>query len=60
MSQEWRKKIYDAAVSCSDENIFELLQQIPDGYAPIIRVFRDLANNYEFEKIMELTRSNVG
>jgi hypothetical protein len=21
MSQEWRKKIYDAAVSCSDENI---------------------------------------
>lgn len=60
MPQEWRKKIYDAAASCSDENIFEFLEQIPDDYAPIIRVFRDLANNYEFEKIMELTRANVG
>jgi signal transduction histidine kinase/DNA-binding NarL/FixJ family response regulator/HAMP domain-containing protein len=60
MPQDWRKKIYDAAASCSDDLIFDLLPQIPDGYAPIIRVFRDLANNYEFEKIMELTRADAG
>jgi signal transduction histidine kinase/DNA-binding response OmpR family regulator len=60
MSPEWLQHIYYAAASCSDELILELLKQIPsDSYSQVFNVLRDLANNYQFEKIMELTKTNV-
>ncbi len=58
ISPKWIENVYDAAASCSDDLIFKLLLQIPEDYAPLIRVFRNLANNYEFEKIMELTKAD--
>ncbi len=59
MSPKWIENVYNAAASCSDDLILKLLQQIPDDYAPLIRVFRDLANNYEFNKIMKLTKADA-
>ncbi|MEH1922183.1 ATP-binding protein [Nostoc sp.] len=59
MSPEWLQQIHYAAASCSDELILELLKQIPSDNDQVFQVLRDLANNYQFEKIMELTRSNV-
>ncbi|QSJ20659.1 response regulator [Nostoc sp. UHCC 0702] len=56
MSPEWLKKLRHAAASCSDDLILELLQEIPSDQSLIFRVVKDLANNYQFEKIMELTR----
>ncbi|MEH1864247.1 MAG: ATP-binding protein [Nostoc sp.] len=59
MPPEWLQKIHYAAASCSDELILELVKQIPSDNVQISQVLRDLANNYQFEKIMELTRTNV-
>ena len=59
MSPEWLQHIYYAAASCSDELILELLKQIPSENGQVFKVLRDLANNYQFEKIMELTKRNV-
>ncbi|MEH2266289.1 HAMP domain-containing hybrid sensor histidine kinase/response regulator [Nostoc sp.] len=59
MSPEWLQKIHYAAASCSDELILELIKQIPPDNVQIFQVLRDLANNYQFEKIMELTKTNV-
>ncbi|MEH1941532.1 MAG: ATP-binding protein [Nostoc sp.] len=59
MSPEWLQKIHYAAASCSDELILELIKQIPSDNGQVFQVLRDLANNYQFEKIMELTRTNI-
>lgn len=59
MSPEWLQQIHYAAASCSDELILELLKQIPSDNAQVFQVLRDLANNYQFEKIMELTTTNL-
>jgi PAS domain S-box-containing protein len=59
MSPEWLQQIHYAAASCSDEVILQLLNQIPSDNDPVFQVFKDLANNYQFEKIMELTRTNI-
>ncbi|MEH1772871.1 ATP-binding protein [Nostoc sp.] len=59
MSPEWLQQIHYAAASCSDELILELLKQIPSDNGQVFQVLRDLANNYQFEKIMELTRTNI-
>jgi PAS domain S-box-containing protein len=58
MPAEWLENIRHAAASCSDSMILELLGQIPADQSPLLGLFTDLANNYQFEKIMELTRSN--
>ncbi len=59
MPAQWLRNIRHAAASCSDDMILELLEQIPPEKSHIFRLFRDLANNYQFEKIMELTRTNA-
>ncbi|QMS87765.1 response regulator [Nostoc edaphicum CCNP1411] len=59
MPPEWLQQIHYAAASCSDELILELLKQIPSDNGQVFQVLKDLANNYQFEKIMELTRTNV-
>ncbi|MBN3991522.1 MAG: response regulator [Nostoc sp. NMS2] len=59
MSPEWLQKIHYAAASCSDELILELIKQIPSENVQVSQVLRDLANNYQFEKIMELTKTNI-
>jgi CheY-like chemotaxis protein len=59
MSPEWLQKIHYAAASCSDELILELIKQISSDNVQVSQVLRDLANNYQFEKIMELTKTNV-
>ncbi|MEH2167622.1 MAG: ATP-binding protein [Nostoc sp.] len=59
MSPEWLHQVHYAAASCSDELILELLKQIPSDNAQVFQVLRDLANNYQFEKIMELTTTNL-
>jgi len=59
MPPEWLQQIHYAAASCSDDLILKLLKEIPSDKSQVFQVFRDLANNYQFEKIMELTRTNL-
>ncbi|BAY22626.1 multi-sensor hybrid histidine kinase [Calothrix sp. NIES-2100] len=59
MPNQWLRNIRHAAASCSDDMIFELLAQIPPEKSQIFRLLGELANNYQFEKIMELTKTNL-
>ncbi|MEA5513457.1 ATP-binding protein [Nodularia sp. UHCC 0506] len=55
----WLKNINQAAAICSDDLILELLQELPPDKSQVFRLFRDLASEYQFEKIMELTRTKA-
>ncbi|MBN3883500.1 MAG: PAS domain S-box protein [Nostoc sp. JL34] len=55
MSPEWVKQVYTAAAQCSDDLILELIEQIPSEKAVLQNFIQNLAHNFQFEKIMELT-----
>ncbi|MDZ8186688.1 MAG: PAS domain S-box protein [Nostoc sp. ChiSLP02] len=55
MSSEWAQQIYNAAAQCSDDLILELIEQIPNENDALRNCLIDLAENFQFEKIMELT-----
>ncbi|WP_442946504.1 ATP-binding protein [Nostoc sp. 'Peltigera malacea cyanobiont' DB3992] len=55
MSPEWVKQVYTAAAQCSDDLILELIEQIPSENAVLQNFIKNLAHDFQFEKIMELT-----
>ncbi|MDZ8031007.1 PAS domain S-box protein [Nostoc sp. DedSLP04] len=55
MSPEWVKQLYTAAAQCSDDLILELIEQIPSENAVLQNFIKNLAHDFQFEKIMELT-----
>ncbi|MCL1471916.1 PAS domain S-box protein [Argonema antarcticum] len=59
MSAEWIAQLYHAAVQCSDELILDLLEQIPPEKSTLVDAITDLANNFQFEKIMQLTQQGT-
>ncbi|ARV62446.1 hypothetical protein BZZ01_30865 [Nostocales cyanobacterium HT-58-2] len=54
MSPEWLTQLNHAAAQGSDDLIFNLIQQIPSQYTQLESALTDLAQNFQFEKIMEL------
>ncbi|MBD2681670.1 MULTISPECIES: PAS domain S-box protein [Nostoc] len=56
MSPQWVKQIYNAAAQCSDDLILDLIEEIPLENAALRDFISDLAHNFQFEKIMELTK----
>ncbi|MCC5615220.1 PAS domain S-box protein [Nostoc sp. CHAB 5836] len=55
MPPEWVKQVYTAAAQCSDDLIIELIEQIPSENAALQNFINNLAHDFQFEKIMELT-----
>ncbi|MEA5603731.1 PAS domain S-box protein [Nostoc sp. UHCC 0252] len=55
MSPEWVKQLYTAAAQCSDDLILELIEQIPLENEALQIFIKNLAQDFQFEKIMELT-----
>jgi CheY-like chemotaxis protein len=55
MPAEWVEKIYHAACMGSDENLLELIEQIPQEYFPLVNALSELVYNFGFDQIMELT-----
>ena len=56
MPTEWMTQLHQAACECSDDLIFELIEQIPQENIPLAIALKDLAENFLFDKIMELTK----
>ncbi|MBZ8181296.1 MHYT domain-containing protein [Oscillatoria salina] len=56
MSIEWREKLYNAAAQGSDSLILDLVEEIPQEQANIAKALVDLAENFEFEEIMQLVQ----
>jgi signal transduction histidine kinase len=55
MPQEWIVQLRQAASGCSDRQIFQLIEQIPETHSALARILWNLAHNFQFEKILQLT-----
>jgi two-component system, sensor histidine kinase and response regulator len=56
MPPEWVAQLYEAASLCSDDIILDLLDQIPEDKFSLARTLTDLANDFQFDKIKNLTQ----
>ena len=54
MPADWVEKLHLYACQCSDDAIFHLLKQIPAEKLDLANTLTALANDFEFEKIMDL------
>ncbi len=55
MSTEWQIQLNHAAAQGSDDRILELIEQITPEYQPLAEALKDMAYNFQFKKIMQLT-----
>lgn len=56
--REWLEEIYQAALCADDELIFSLLINIPDAATPFAEIFRNLVNDFRFDKLIDLIENN--
>jgi two-component system sensor histidine kinase/response regulator len=54
MPPQWRRKLQQAAIECSDEAILALVEQIPPAYSLLVNTLSSLADNFCFERVLEL------
>ncbi len=53
MPTEWLTQLHHFAAAADTEEIFRLLEQIPEEHAPLAQAIADLVNNFSFEQIEE-------
>jgi len=54
MPQEWVEQLHQAAIKCWDHAIVQLIEQIPEAHAPLAQTLADWANNFLFDRIIDL------
>jgi PAS domain S-box-containing protein len=59
MPAEWVVELHNAAAIGSDDIVLALIAQIPQENAVLIAALTDLANNFQFEKIIELAQQDT-
>ena len=57
MPSTWREQLHQAAVECSDDNIIDLLASIPKEEEKIASILKNLANDFQFDRIVEFTQA---
>lgn len=57
MPSEWINTLHQAAVLCDDEEIFRLIETIPNEHASLTTQLSSLAHDFQFQKIIELTKT---
>jgi len=55
MPYEWVKELHRAAIRGFDEQILQLIQQIPESHAPLANELTNWTYNYQFSRITRLT-----
>jgi PAS domain S-box-containing protein len=53
ISPEWQAKLRQAAAQCSDNLIFDLLEETPPEDAQLTKTITYFAENFQFDKILE-------
>ncbi|MGB3557789.1 MAG: response regulator, partial [Geitlerinemataceae cyanobacterium] len=56
MPAEWIERVHFAASQCSDLLIFESIAQIPPENTALIQGLTELVENFQFDRVMELTQ----
>ncbi|MCU0524840.1 MAG: GAF domain-containing protein [Elainella sp. Prado103] len=59
MPAEWIADLHQAASGCSDRQVLKLLEQIPSTHAELAQGLRELAYDFRFEEIIELTKLHI-
>lgn len=54
MPKEWIHELYQAANSIDNEQIFQLIEQIPPTHTPIAQAITDMVNNFRCDQIIDL------
>ncbi|MDY6937379.1 MAG: response regulator [Cyanobacteriota bacterium] len=57
MSPDWFSQLRQAAVEIDDEQIFDLLQQIPTEQAPLAKTIEDWVTSFRCDKIVDFIES---
>ncbi len=57
MPQQWRSQLYEAAAQVDNQEIFQLLSEIPDDYQSLAKGLADLAEQFRCDKIIDLAKS---
>ncbi|MFM2313846.1 MAG: hypothetical protein RLZZ04_3122 [Cyanobacteriota bacterium] len=57
MSESWRSQLYDAAAQVDNEEIFQLLKEIPEDYQALAKGLADLAEQFRCDRIIDLAKS---
>jgi signal transduction histidine kinase/CheY-like chemotaxis protein len=57
MSETWRSQLYDAAAQVDNEEIFQLLKEIPEDYQALAQGLADLAEQFRCDRIIDLAKS---
>ncbi|BAY39906.1 two-component hybrid sensor and regulator [Nostoc sp. NIES-2111] len=60
LPQEWLINLYNAAAQCSDDLILQLIEEQSLGNIDLKNYFVHLAQNFQFEKIMEIISMSKG
>jgi PAS domain S-box-containing protein len=55
MSPEWIGQFHQATLIGRDQEMLELIQEIPEDHQDLAQVLTDLTHNFEFDKILEIT-----
>ena len=56
MPPEWIEQLQQAALRTDEQQIFSLLQQIPQANAPLADALTEAVNNFRIDKIIDLTQ----
>ena len=57
MPDTWRLQLYNAAAQVDNQEIFQLLKEIPDDYQSLAQGLADLAEQFRCDKIIDLAKS---
>ncbi|MGL5075519.1 MAG: response regulator, partial [Waterburya sp.] len=57
MSLEWRSQLYAAAAKVDNQEILQLLAEIPDEYESLAKGLENLVEQFRCDKIIDLTKS---
>ncbi len=59
MSDEWRSQIYEVALEGDSNRVTQLLREIPDQEAAIVKALERLAHQFQFDEMLELISSST-
>ena len=58
MPSHWRSQLYQAAAQVDNQEIFQLLSEIPDEYESLAKGLENLAEQFRCDKIIDLAKSS--
>ncbi|MDY6938567.1 MAG: ATP-binding protein [Cyanobacteriota bacterium] len=58
MPPNWIEDLHQAALKCRDDKILQLIDLIPESASELANCLKDWANNFLFERVLELIQSD--